>query len=302
MSVDAVLIAGPTASGKSAAATAVAARLNGIVINADSMQIYREARILTARPSDEDMARTPHALYGHVGVRDAYSVGRYRADATAALADARTKRLLPIFTGGTGLYFAALTDGLADIPPIPASVREAVRRRREAIGAEAFHAELAARDPGTRLRAGDTQRTLRAYEVIEATGKPLAHWQRVNGKGVLAGLTLARFVIAPPRPRLHARIDARFDRMLAEGALEEAAALADIDAALPAAKILGRRELLAAGAGQLSLAEAATRAKAATRQYAKRQLTWFRHRMDDWAWLEPDGTGHFLTEMLAALA
>jgi len=301
MSVDAVLIAGPTASGKSAAATALAARLNGVVIDADSMQIYREPRILTARPSGEDMARVPHVLYGHVGVHDAYSVGRYSSDAAAALADTRGKGMLPIFTGGTGLYFSALTEGLADIPPIPDSIRDAVRRHREAIGAAAFHAELMARDPGARLRASDTQRTLRAYEVIEATGKPLAHWQRDKGKPVLEGLRLARVVVAPPRPELHARIDARFDRMLAAGALEEAAALADIDSALPAAKILGRRELLAARAGELSLPDAAARAKAATRQYAKRQLTWFRHRMADWVWLEPSEPGNFLTEWIASV-
>jgi tRNA dimethylallyltransferase len=290
VSLDAVLIAGPTASGKSAAALALAQAIGGVIVNADSMQVYTEPRILTARPSDADMARVPHLLYGHVGVREHYSVGRYQADAAAALADARAMGRVPIFVGGTGMYFGALTDGIAEMPAVPAAIRAAAARRRETLGAEAFHAELAARDPetATRLDAGDTQRTLRAYEVFEATGRSLSYWQTQTGKPVLTGMTLARFVIAPPRAELHARIDARFDAMLEAGAMEEAAHLADLDPALPAAKILGRRELLAAHTGALALEEAAQLAKVATRQYAKRQMTWFRGRMKEWEWIEGD--------------
>lgn len=234
---DAVLIAGPTASGKSAAALALAERANGAVINTDSMQVYREARILTARPSEADSARAPHLLYGHVSVHDAYSVARFQADAIAALETARASRRLPIFTGGTGLYFGALTEGLADIPAIPASVRAHTRGHFERVGADAFFAELAARDPhsAARLRASDRQRVLRAYEVLEATGRPLADWQQRAGRAVLEGLNVARFVISPPRAELHRRIDARFDAMLAAGAMAEAAALKGLDPGLPSA-------------------------------------------------------------------
>ncbi|MBU6473838.1 MAG: tRNA (adenosine(37)-N6)-dimethylallyltransferase MiaA, partial [Alphaproteobacteria bacterium] len=167
-SADAVLIAGPTASGKSAAALALAEKLGGTLINADSMQIYRELRVLTARPTAEDEARVPHRLYGHVGVAEAYSAGRYQSDAATALAEVKASGRLPVFVGGTGLYFGALTEGLAEIPPVPGPVRAAVAARRAEIGAEAFHAELTARDPeaGARLEPGDTQRTLRAMEVI----------------------------------------------------------------------------------------------------------------------------------------
>ncbi|MGH6872740.1 MAG: tRNA (adenosine(37)-N6)-dimethylallyltransferase MiaA [Rhizomicrobium sp.] len=282
--MNAVLIAGPTASGKSAAALALAERIGGAVVNADSMQIYAQARILTARPPDVDTARAPHLLYGHVSVHEHYSAGRYAADAARALDEARVMGRVPIFTGGTGLYFAALTEGLADIPAVPATVRAAAALRRAELGPEAFHAELAARDPqsAARLRAGDSQRTLRAWEVVEATGKPLSWWQGRKGTPVLEGLTLLRRVIMPPRAELYARIEARFERMMGDGATAEAAALADIDPALPAAKILGRRELLAAAAGETTLEDAKTLAKTATRQYAKRQMTWFRQRMKDW--------------------
>jgi tRNA dimethylallyltransferase len=223
-----------------------------------------------------------------VSVRELYSVGRYQSDAARALAEVRAMGLVPIFVGGTGMYFSVLTEGIAHIPTVPAGVRARSEARRKEIGAEAFHAELAARDPesATRLRASDTQRVLRAYEVFEATGRPLSQWQEEMGTPVLAGLKLARFVIAPPREELYAHIDARFDRMLEEGALEEAATLADIDPALPAAKILGRRELLAVASGAMSLDEARAAAKQATRNYAKRQLTWFRNRMADCTWME----------------
>ena len=299
MNVDAVLIAGPTASGKSAAALALAEEFGGAVINADSMQVYREARILSARPSDADMARVPHLLYGHAGVRERYSVGRYQADATRALGETRALGRLPVLVGGTGLYFTALTEGLADIPPVPAAVRQAAREKLAALGVAGLHAELGRRDPETaaRLRPSDPQRVLRAYEVFEATGRPLAFWQREAGEPVLKDLRLAKFVFDPPRPLLRERIEARFRAMLAAGAREEAAALKGLDPALPAAKILGLRELWALEDGSMSEADAVTAAVTATRQFAKRQMTWFRHRMADWMWGAASDVSNIITFM-----
>jgi tRNA dimethylallyltransferase len=294
-----VLIAGPTASGKSQAALALAEALDGAVINADSMQVYREVRILSARPSDADMTRAPHLLYGHVGVDERYSVGRYQIDAAAALADARSQNWLPIFVGGTGLYFAALTEGLAEIPSVPAEIREASRARLKALGVAGLHAELAARDPATAagLRPTDPQRVLRAWEVFESTGRPLISWQKEAGTPVLAGLRLARFVLDLDRFELRQRIRLRFLTMLEQGAQAEAAALGDLDPTLPAAKILGLRQLVALAAGELAAEDAITLAVTATRQFAKRQVTWFRHRMADWNWMPVDDTGNFISTM-----
>jgi len=297
MSVDAVLIAGPTASGKSAAALSLAERIGGALINADSMQVYREARILTARPDEADMARAPHLLYGHVSVHERYDVARYALDAAGALREAQALARIPIFVGGTGLYFSALTDGIPDMPRVPEPIRAAARARREELGAEAFFAEFSARDPETalRLRAPDTQRVLRAYEVLEATGRPLAHWQQGPAVPLLAGLTLARVVLSPPRAELHRRIEVRFDAMLKAGAIDEAGRLQDVDPALPSAKILGLRELGAARAGVTSLEEARIASQTATRQYAKRQLTWLRQRMKDWRWADADDTRNIIS-------
>jgi tRNA dimethylallyltransferase len=299
MSVDAVLIAGPTASGKSAAALELAERIGGVLINTDSMQVYRETRILTARPSDEDMPRAPHLLFGHVSVHERYDVARYAAEARHALADVRKSGRIPIFVGGTGLYFGALTEGLPDMPKVPATIRDAARARREALGAEAFFAEFSQRDPLTasRLRASDTQRVLRAYEVLEATGTPLSEWQKGASVPLLAGLSPARFVLSPQRAELHARIEGRFSRMLAEGALEEAVGLGDVDPSLPSAKILGLRELKAVHHGELGFEEACRLTVTATRQYAKRQVTWFRHRMTGWNWIDTDGVENIVREM-----
>jgi len=299
---DAVLIAGPTASGKSAAALALAEAFGGVVINADSMQVYREVSVLSARPSDADMARAPHLLYGHVSAHEHYSVGRYQTDAVAALAQAKGR--LPIFTGGTGLYFEALTEGLADIPPIPADVRARARARLEEIGVGGLHADLKARDPatGAQLHASDPQRVLRAWEVLEATGRPLASWQSEAAKPVLAGLKLVRFVLDVPRPVLRERIATRFHVMLIAGARREAAALAGLGSSLPAAKILGLRQLWALQEGRLGEAEAIQGAITATRQFAKRQITWFRHRMTSWTWLEVDDYGKFMSSMRQMLS
>jgi len=296
---DAVLIAGPTASGKSAAALALAEELNGVVINADSMQVYREVRVLSARPSDEDMARAPHLLYGHVGAAERYSVGRYQADATSALAEARRMERLPIFVGGTGLYFAALTDGLADIPQVPADIREKARVRLGELGVAGLHAELSSRDPETAagLRPSDPQRTLRAWEVLEATGRPLSYWQRDAGRPVLKDWRLARFVLDLDRFELRERIRLRFLHMLEVGALAEAAVLQGLDPTLPAAKILGLRELSALQVGSMNRDDAVSLAVTATRQFAKRQVTWFRHRMADWTWVPVDDSSNYVSCM-----
>src|SRR6185437_5947589 len=213
MKFDAVLIAGPTASGKSAAALALAEEIGGVVINADSMQVYREAPILTAQPPAEEQARTPHLLYGHVGVQEVYSVGRWREDAAKAMAQAGELGRVPIFVGGTGLYFMALTDGLADIPATPAEVREDARALLDDIGVEALHARLAERDPLTanRLRPSDPQRVLRSYEVFEATGRPLAEWQERPAAPLLDRSRIAAFILDMPREILRARIATRFE-------------------------------------------------------------------------------------------
>ncbi len=301
VSADAVLIAGPTASGKSALAIALAEAVGGDIINADSMQVYAEPQILTARPTEEYLHRVPHLLYGHVSVTEPYSVGRYQGDAARALEQVRGWGRVPIFVGGTGMYFGMLTDGIADIPPIPSETRSAAQSRRRELGADAFHFELSARDPesAARLRASDTQRVVRAYEVFEATGRPLSAWQREGSKPVLAGLNLARFVLSPPREELYARIDARFDKMVEHGAMAEAVALAGVEDSSPAAKILGRRELLAASTGTMSLEDAKNAAKQATRQYAKRQLTWFRNRMADWVWTTTESS---IDQMVTSMA
>jgi tRNA dimethylallyltransferase len=296
LSVDAILIAGPTASGKSRAALELAECLNGVVINADSMQVYREPRLLTARPSDADMARAPHLLYGHVPAHELYSTGRYQSDAGHALHEVRAAGRVAIFAGGTGLYFRALTDGLPEMPSVPTGVRAAARSHLADIGNEAFHAELAARDPemAELLNPGDGQRMLRAWEVLDASGKSLAFWQKDEARPVLDGLTVARFVIDVPREVLRARIETRFRAMVAAGAMEEALTLGELDPTLPAARIIGRRELLALHDGAMGEEEAIEK-----RQYAKRQDTWFRNQLADW--IRVDGEGNFVSEMLKYL-
>ena len=289
MKFDAVLIAGPTASGKSAAALELAEAVNGIVINADSMQVYREAPVLTAQPDADARARVPHLLYGHVSVREVYSVGRYADDARRALHEARAMKKIPVFTGGTGLYFTALTEGLAQIPPVPAQIRAEARALLARIGVEALHARLLQRDPETaaQLRSSDPQRTLRAYEVFEATGRSLAHWQRDTGEPLLKDMRLARFVLNPPRPLLRTRIGERFKAMLENGGLEEALALSDPAPAVPAATLLGLRPLRALARGEVDPEDAISQAVTTTRQFAKRQMTWFRNRMADYVWIDP---------------
>ena len=289
MKFDAVLIAGPTASGKSAQALALAEEIGGVVINADSMQVYREAPILTAQPGDADKARAPHLLYGYVSVREVYSVGLWRDSAIAALKQAQEMGRVPVFVGGTGLYFMALTEGLADVPATPPEIRDAARALLDDIGVEALHAKLTDRDPLTasRLRPSDPQRVLRAFEVFEATGRPLAEWQSAPAEPVLKDKKVAAFVLDPPRPQLRARIAQRFETMVDMGGLEEARRLEGLDPGLPAAKLLGLRPLQALAAGTLTREEALDAAITGTRQFAKRQMTWFRHRMPHYIWFDP---------------
>ncbi len=283
----AVLIAGPTASGKSALALALAERLDGVVIDADSMQIYEGLRILTARPSPEEEARAPHRLYGHVAPSRAFSVADWLDDVGPVLDEARAAGRVPIFVGGTGLYFEALTKGLAEVPEIPAEVRAHWRALAIEIGAAGLHGELAARDPvmAGRLRPSDTQRLTRALEVITATGRSLADWQDLPHSPPLVGPdTATRIVLEPPRAELHRRIAARFRLMIEAGAVEEAAAFTarGLDPVLPAMRAIGVAALAQVAAGRLSLEAGIERGIVETRQYAKRQSTWMRGRMADW--------------------
>jgi tRNA dimethylallyltransferase len=289
-SARAVLIAGPTASGKSALALDLAEALGGTIINADSMQVYRDLAIVTARPTRAEQARVPHALYGHVDAAESYSVGRWCVDASRALAEVARAGRLPIVVGGTGLYFRTLTQGLAAVPPIPSAVRTAVRGRLEAEGVAPLYAELASRDPAAaqRLMPGDRSRITRALEVVLATGRSLADWHREGMNPVLAHQAVKLF-LAVDRAELYRRIDARFDAMLAAGALEEVRALAHrgLDPALPAMKAHGVPWLIRHLNGELDLQEAAQEAKRDTRRYTKRQATWFRHQLPDWTWISP---------------
>jgi tRNA dimethylallyltransferase len=287
----AILIAGPTASGKSALALALAEKLNGVVINADSMQVYRDLRIITARPTAGEEASVPHRLYGHVDAAENYSVGRWLVDAKGALGEAEGQARLPIFVGGTGLYFKALTQGLSAVPPTPAEVRAAVRARLAAEGAQALHAELSRRDPASaaRIRPADGVRIARALEVLEATGRALADWHR-DGMPSLLPRSAAKMFLDVPRDELYRRIDRRFEEMLAAGALDEVAALdaRGLDPLLPAMKAHGVPWLRRHLRGEISLAAAAAEGKRDTRHYAKRQATWFRHQLPDWRWVAPD--------------
>ena len=292
--VQAVLIAGPTASGKSGVGLELAGRFGGTVINADSIQLYRELRVLTARPSQRNEARVPHRLYGTVAAAEAYSVGRWLDDVTEALADARGNGSLPILVGGTGLYFKALTEGLAPIPDISVEVRSYWRQHAARCSREALHEELAARDPAmaARLWSADRQRLVRALEVIDATGISLAEWQGGQTAPLLAARETVRLVIAPEREPLYGAIEARFDGMIARGAIDEVSDLLalELDPGLPAMRAHGVRELAAFLSGATSREDAVVKAKTESRRYAKRQLTWARRFMTDWEWFPDPNT------------
>jgi tRNA dimethylallyltransferase len=291
-SSNAVLIAGPTASGKSALALELAQSTGGVIINADSMQVYRDLRVITARPSPEEEARLPHRLYGHVDAAVNFSAGHWVVDAAAALKEARAQNRLAIFTGGSGLYFKALTRGLSAVPPIAAEIRESVRARLERDGVEALHAQLAQRDPASaeRLKPRDRTRIARALEVIEATGRSLTDWHRDGLPPLLPPGTFRALFLEPDRDWLYARIDARFDAMLKAGALQEVAVLAarGLDPLLPAMKAHGVPPLIRHLHGEITLDEAAAIGRADTRHYAKRQFTWFRHQLPEFEWVRPE--------------
>jgi tRNA dimethylallyltransferase len=294
----AVLIAGPTASGKSALALELAHRTGGVVINADSMQVYRDLRVLTARPTLDEEARAPHRLYGHVDAAVNFSAGSWVADAAKVLEEARAQHRLPIFAGGSGLYFKALTRGLSAVPPIPAEIRESVRARLQRDGVEALHAELARRDPvsAERLNPRDRSRIARALEVVEATSRSLTSWHRDGLPPLLPQAQFRALFLEPDRDQLYSRIDARFEAMLQAGALREVAALASrkLDSQLPAMKAHGVPALIRHLQGDISLDEAAEIGRADTRHYAKRQFTWFRHQLPEFEWVKPAAAREWL--------
>jgi tRNA dimethylallyltransferase len=280
-----IVVAGPTASGKSALALRLAEAERGVIINADSMQLYRDLRLLTARPTPQDQQRARHRLYGVLDAAEPASAGRWLQLAGAAIDEALAERRLAIVVGGTGLYLHALLHGLAPVPAIPAGVRAAARARLAALGAPAFHAELAALDAAmaARLRPTDRQRLLRAYEVVVGTGRSLAAWQALPPARV--GLPAGRIGLAlmPPRPALYERIERRLRATIEHGALEELKALAErsLSADLPLMRAVAVPELLAYLSGRVDLGTALDRAIVQTRRLAKRQLTWLRHRLPE---------------------
>lgn len=289
--IGAVLIAGPTASGKSALGIKLAQALDGVVINADSMQVYRDLRVLTARPTVQEEAEAPHRLYGHVDAAINFSVGRYMADAIDVLRAMQGQKL-PIFVGGTGLYFKALTEGLSDMPAVPDEVRDEVRRESEGLETPELHRILSERDPLTAatLRPSDRLRLQRALEVFAATGQPLVSFHGARQPGPLSRVPTVKLFLAPERDELRQRIDRRFLAMMDHGALGEVRALGErnLDPMLPAMRAHGVPGLLAHLRGEISLDEAIVRGQGDTRRYAKRQFTWFRHQLPDWQWAEPE--------------
>lgn len=290
--ISAILIAGPTASGKSALGLRLACLLGGMVINADAMQVYRDLRILTARPCPEDEAKAPHRLYGHVDGAINYSTGLWLADASAALKEAKQAGLMPVFVGGTGLYFKALTQGLSVIPPVPDEIRARVRARAAGVFPAELHKELMRRDPATaeRLRPSDPQRILRALEVLEATGKSLVSFYAERGPPLLNPKEALALFLAPERQALKAQIGARLEAMLAAGALDEAAALRErrLDPALPVMRAHGVGHLIAYLGGKTPLAEAEREIKRETWTYARRQMTFARHQLGSFRWAAPE--------------
>lgn len=287
----ACLIAGPTASGKSALASRIARAHDGVVVNTDSMQVYADLRLLTARPDAAEEATVPHRLYGHVDGATNYSLGHFARDAAALLAELDGR--MPVFVGGTGLYFRALEQGFSELPPVPEEIRAAIRREAEGRPTEALHADLARLDSegAARLRPSDRMRVMRALEIFAATGRPIASFYGDPVPGPLAGLRLAKFFLAPDRTLLRERIDARFLAMMAAGALDEVAALRArrLDPMLPVMRAHGVPGLIAHLDGTLGLDDAIAKGQADTRAYAKRQFTWFRHQMgEEWRWVDPE--------------
>jgi tRNA dimethylallyltransferase len=287
-----ILLAGPTASGKSALALALAEKFGGTIINADSMQVYRDLRLITARPRVEEERRMPHALYGHVDAAENYSVGAWRSEAAAELAMAERQSRAAIVVGGTGLYFNALTRGLTTMPPIPKQVRDDVRARLKSDGAAALHDELKRLDPhaAARLNRGDRARISRALEVMVATGRSIRDWHEDAKPDGPDSLRAVRIFLSPERDELARRIGARFDAMIEAGAIEEVRALMarNLDPSLPAMKAHGVPWLIRQLRGEITLEQAVEGAKRDTRQYTKRQETWFRNQLPEFAWVDPE--------------
>ncbi len=280
-----ILIAGPTAGGKSALSLRLAEAMGGEIVNADALQVYRDLRVLTARPSPAETARAPHHLFGVADAADGWSVGRWLNAAVPTLQAIAARGRPAIVVGGTGLYFKALTEGLAELPPVPATARQAAAALFERIGEAAFRDLLAARDPAAeaRIAAHDRQRLTRAYEVHAATGRALSDWQAQTRPALPPGSWRA-VVLQPDRATLYARCDARLQAMVAGGALEETRALMarGLDPALPAMKTVGLRELASYLSGERTLEEAVALAQQETRRYAKRQTTWLRNQAPTW--------------------
>ncbi|MBX5131402.1 tRNA (adenosine(37)-N6)-dimethylallyltransferase MiaA [Rhizobium lentis] len=282
---NAILITGPTASGKSALAVELAKRHDGAVVNADSMQVYDTLRVLTARPSEEEMQGVPHHLYGHVPAGAGYSTGAWLRDVSALLPALRAAGQLPVFVGGTGLYFKALTGGLSEMPDIPEVLREDLRTRLVEEGPGALYLELCDADPAmaASLNRQDGQRIVRALEVIKATGRSIADFQVRSGPVVIDADEARKIVVLPDRAVLHARINGRFEKMLQQGAEDEVKALLalGLPAEAPVMKAIGVSQIAAMLKGEMTRDEVLEKGAAATRQYAKRQMTWFRNQMDE---------------------
>ncbi len=278
-----LIIAGPTASGKSGLALAAADKYDGVIINCDSMQVYRELRLISARPSEADETKAPHKLYGVIPAAEACSAGSWRELAVPEIEACWQTGKVPIITGGTGLYIKALMEGLSEIPDIPEEIREEASQRRGEIGAEAFHQELKEFDPisAERLNPTDRQRVIRAYEVYLGTERSLTDWHQDAPTTPPLKARYQSVIFEPPRAELYAKCEARFDWMMEQGALDEVDALRGLglDPTLPAMKALGVPELIAYLNGDLPLEEALSAAKQATRRYAKRQMTWFRNQI-----------------------
>ncbi len=288
----AILIAGPTASGKSAVALALAEKLGGTIVNANSMQVYRDLRVITARPAPAEEARVPHRLYGHVDAAVNYSTGQWLRDVTAVLDELKSEGRVAILVGGTGLYFKALTSGLAAVPPIPADIRAQVRGRLLSEGVGPLYAELLERDPATarRLMPNDRSRISRALEVKLATGRSLTDWHREGLPALIDSNRAAKIFLTCERKALVARIETRFAAMLNAGALDEMSAFErrQLDPLLPAMKAHGVPWLMRHLKGEISINEAAAGAVMDTRRYAKRQVTWFRNQMLGWTAVNPE--------------
>ncbi|WP_298726005.1 tRNA (adenosine(37)-N6)-dimethylallyltransferase MiaA [uncultured Ferrovibrio sp.] len=277
-----IILAGPTASGKSALGIAIAEKIGGMIINADSMQVYRDLRVITARPTDEEMAQVPHRLYGVLDGAAHGTAALWREMALEAIAEAASSGRIPILLGGTGMYLRSLLEGLVEIPPIPDEARAEARKLLETLGPAGLHKALAERDPqsAARLKPGDSQRLVRAYEVVAGTGRSLLDWQKEAAAPSLPN-PVFKLLLQPPRAALYARIDRRFEAMVQAGALDEARAVlarTDLPPDAPMLKAHGLPELMRHLKGEIGLDEAVRIAQANTRHYAKRQTTWFRHQ------------------------